>query len=249
MRTAPLVALGIVAYTIFVVATVPASFVAARVENRLRESVRIHEAHGTVWHGAARAEVAVPIGWLPIDSLAWRVQPAELLRGRIAFALDAQAAGLAAQGRIARGLASWHASGQANGDASFFTALSPLAGTWRPEGSLALSTDDFSWDEREARGTVQADWREAAVALSQVRPLGTYRATLRAEGATGKIDLATVDGPLRITGRGDLAFPSRFTFNGEARAQGPQAASLDPLLELLGPRRPDGARTLAWRSS
>jgi hypothetical protein len=58
-----------------------------------------------------------------------------------------------------------------------------------------------------------------------------------------------VDGPLRVTGQGDIAFPSRITFNGEARAQGTAASALDPLLDLLGPRRPDGARTLAWRSS
>jgi general secretion pathway protein N len=249
MRAAPLAALGIAAYVVFLGATVPASFVASQVEARARDRIRVHEAHGTLWHGAARAEVATAAGWIPIDNLAWRFQAARLLQGRLVFALDAQAAGLAAQGTLARGFAFWHVSGEANGDAGALASLSPLLANWRPEGRLAIRTDHFAWNDREARGSVQADWRDAAVALSQVRPLGTYRATLRAEGTGGKLEVATVDGPLRVTGTGDIVFPSRTTFNGEARAQGPAASSLDPLLDLLGPRRPDGARTLAWRSS
>lgn len=249
MRPAPLIALGIAAYAVFLAATVPARFAASRLEHNARGQVRVHEAHGTLWHGAARVEIATPAGPLNVDNLAWRFQPARLLQGRIAFAVDLQAAGLAAQGTLLRGISLWHVSGQANGDAAALAALSPLLSTWRPEGRLAIRSDGFAWNDREARGSVQADWTDAAVSLSQVRPLGTYRATLRAEGAAGKLDVATLDGPLRVMGHGDFAFPPRITFNGEARAQGPAAASLDPLLDLLGPRRPDGARTLAWRSS
>jgi general secretion pathway protein N len=243
------VALGIAGYAIFLVATVPASFVAARVASHVpRDRLRVHEAHGTLWHGAARLDVAAGPSWVPLDNLAWRLKPAELLGGRLAFAVDAQAAGLAAQGTLARGLSKWHAAGQASGPAASATALVPLLATWNPEGRLEMRTEGLAWDEREARGEALVEWRDAAVALSQVRPLGTYRATLRAEGATATLAVTTLDGPLRVTGRGDIAFPSRLTFEGEARAQGPSAPSLDPLLDLMGPRRPDGARSLAWRT-
>lgn len=248
MRTLPLVLLGVAAYATFVVATVPARFVAAQIEERARDRIRIHDATGTAWQGAARAELAVPGGWLPLDKLAWTLRPAELLRGRIALAVDAQAPGLAAQGTIARSAASWHAAGQANGNAAVAAAVVPLLSTFRPEGRVALRTEGFDWNDREARGEVQADWSDAALALAQVRPLGAYRATLRAEGASGKLSVATLDGPLRVTGQGDIVFPSGITFNGEARAQGPGASALEPLLDLLGPRRSDGARTLTWRS-
>jgi general secretion pathway protein N len=250
MRTAPLVALGIAAYAIFVAATVPARWVAAQAESRTRNTVRVHEANGTLWHGAARADVAIPgSGWLPMDNVAWRWQPAELLRGRLAFEVDAQASGLAARGTLARGLSMWHASGEASASAAFASTVAPILSTWRPEGRLALRTDGFAWDEREARGDVQAEWSDATIALSQVRPLGTYRASLHAEGTGAKLAVTTIDGALRLTGNGDIVFPSRFVFNGEARAQGPNAAALDPLLDLMGPRRPDGSRTLAWRTS
>jgi len=248
MRTLTLVVLGVVAYAAFLVATVPARFVAAQVQAHAGDRIRVHEAHGTAWHGAARADVAIPGGWLPLDNLAWRFLPSELARGRIAVALDAQAADLAAQATVARSASSWHVAGEANGNASFVSTIAPLLATWRPEGRIALRTQGFDWNDREARGDVQADWSDAALALSQLRPLGAYRATLHAEGPSGKLAVTTLDGPLRLTGQGDIVFPASITFNGEARAQGPAAASLDPLLDLLGPRRPDGARTLAWRS-
>ena len=248
MRPAPLAALGILAYIAFLAATIPATFVAARVQASVPDRVRVHEASGTLWHGAARVDIAAGGTWIALDNLAWRLRPAELLTGRLAFAIDAQASGAAAQGTLARSLSKWHASGQASAPAAFAATLLPLLGTWRPEGRIEARASDFAWDDREARGEAIAEWRDAAVALAQVRPLGSYRATLRAEGPGGKIDIATIDGPLRVSGHGEVAFPSRFTFDGEARAQGPQSAALDPLLDLLGPRRPDGARTLAWRS-
>lgn len=249
MRRAPLIAVGIAAYIAFVVATIPASFVAARVQANAPDRIRVHEASGTLWHGAARADVAAGPAWLPLDNLAWRLRPAELFSGRLAFAIDAQAAGATARGTLARGLSKWHASGEASAPASLAGTWLPLLATWRPEGRIDVRASDLAWDDREARGDAIAEWRDAAVALSQVRPLGSYRATLHADGSSGKLEIATLDGPLRVTGHGDLAFPSRFAFNGEARAQGPQATALDPLLDLLGPRRPDGARTLAWRSN
>jgi len=61
------------------------------------------------------------------------------------------------------------------------------------------------------------------------------------------VTISTVEGPLRITGQGTLAPPARFSFTGEARAEGPQAAALEPLLGRMGPARADGSRALEWR--
>jgi general secretion pathway protein N len=249
MRTAPLVALGVVAYAAFIVATVPARFVAAQIESRANGAVHMHEAHGTLWQGAAGVDVAIAGGRIALDNVAWRFLPAQLLQGRVAFAVDARSPALSGRGTIGRDVSSWHAAGEAAGDAAVASSVFPLLATWRPEGRVTRRSNGLTWDEREARGTAQAEWRGAAVALSQVRPLGTYRVTFDASGANGKLALATLDGPLRVSGSGEVVFPGRFTFNGEARAQGPAASSLDPLLALLGPRRPDGARTLAWRTS
>ena len=62
-----------------------------------------------------------------------------------------------------------------------------------------------------------------------------------------KVTLATTRGPLSLAGNGTLPLPGRFTFAGEARAEPGRERELEQLLDLLGPRRADGARTLAVR--
>jgi len=51
-----------------------------------------------------------------------------------------------------------------------------------------------------------------------------------------------------VSGEGTLEALARFAFSGEARGEGPDAAALTPLLDLLGPRRPDGSRALRFSS-
>jgi len=59
--------------------------------------------------------------------------------------------------------------------------------------------------------------------------------------------VTTIKGPLRVTGSGTASPSSGFTFKGEARGEGEAAKALEPLLDLMGPRRPDGARALELR--
>jgi hypothetical protein len=61
------------------------------------------------------------------------------------------------------------------------------------------------------------------------------------------LTVTTLEGPLRVTGHGTFSPPSRASFSGEARSEGDAARSLDALLDLMGPRRADGARSLELR--
>ena len=248
MRAAPLVLLGVVAYAAFAVATMPARFAAAQVEQRARNTLHVHDASGTIWHGAAHAQVDAGGARIALDNVAWRWLPAELLAGRMAFAIDARSGDAQATGVVARSVALWHARGSLDAPAAFAATAYPLLGTWRPEGRLAVRTDGIAWNDREARGEAVAEWRDAAIGLSDVRPLGSYRVNLHADGGAMKIDASTLQGALRIAGQGSLTPPGNFAFNGEARAEGPNARTLEPLLDRLGPKRADGARTLQWRT-
>jgi hypothetical protein len=44
-----------------------------------------------------------------------------------------------------------------------------------------------------------------------------------------------------------VEWPARITFNGEARAEAASAKALEPLLNILGPAKSDGARALEWQ--
>lgn len=237
--------LGLAAYAAFLAALTPASFVAARIEEATRGGLQLRDASGTIWNGKAAAVVATPAGPFAIDELQWRFLPARLLGGVALFAVEANTEDLKVAGEAGRGLGAWKvptlaASGTAAGTASFL----PLLAAWRPAGNLAIEASDLELRESELRGTARIRWSAAALGLSDVRPLGTYVAELRGEGGPAKITLTTVDGPLRITGGGTFSPPVRIAFKGEARAEGAAAAQLQPLLDLIGPRRADGARTI-----
>lgn len=248
MRPRSIAALAAVAYAVFLVATTPSSFVAGQLSAAAAGSVQFVETSGTLWNGSARARMLAAGGPLFLDRVDWRLVPARLSAGRIAFDVTAASRGLEARLQVARGFSDWEFRDvAASAEAAFLTAFLPWVARWRPEGTLAIAANAVTWNGREARGATRIEWRNAAVALSEVRPLGTYRIDARAEGGPAKLEVTTLDGPLKVSGQGTFTPPTRVAFSGEARAEGESAKALEPLLDLMGPRRPDGARALEWR--
>jgi general secretion pathway protein N len=248
VRAPGLVAIGLAAYSLFLVATMPASFVLARAQGALPGKFEVREASGSAWHGSAKVTLATPGGPVAVDRLEWHLKPSRPAAGRIAFDIAAEASGLKARAEGARTLGHWEANGlDARGDAPTMATLLPWLAPFRPEGVVAIASPRLATDGTELEGDARIEWRWAAVSLSDVRPLGTYRADVHAEGHAGRVRVTTLEGPLRITGEGTLTPPTRFAFTGEARAEGPQAAALEALLARLGPARADGSRALEWR--
>ena len=240
MRPLALAALGVIAYLAFLAASVPAAFVAVRVERESRGVVRIDEARGTLWHGQARAN------GLPLQ---WRFRAASLAAGRLGFDVHVDEPQLKATGEVGRGVRAWQVNDlRAQGSAGSVAALLPLLAPWRPEGTIAIDAPHLAWTPESVDGSAKLEWRGAALALSDVKPLGAYRAELTGAGSEARVALTSLEGPLRLTGNGTLTPAGRLGFKGEARAEGPNAAALQPLLDLLGPRQPDGSRAIGLRS-
>lgn len=243
MRLRTIAIVGIAAYAVFLVAMLPASMVARWIA--MPGVLELADARGTLWSGSARAVA----GSAQLDSLRWRFQPVQLAAARLAFTVDGRGSGLEAHGRIARGFGALEVRDlTVRGDAAALAAFAPLAAGWQPDGRLALDAPAILWDGREVRGTARLEWHDASIALSSVRPLGSYRAEARADGGPVKIAVTTLDGPLRISGNGTFTPPGALAFTGDARALPAAQAALDPLLNLMGARRPDGARTLEIRT-
>jgi len=244
MRARTIVLLAVAAYLAFLAATMPARWALARFQPP--PEVSLSDVQGTVWNGSAA--LALQAG-TPIANVRWHFLASRLASARIAYAIDAAGAALQAHGEVARGIGAVEARGvTARGDAAGVSALVPLAAAWRPQGEFLLDAPALAWDGRAVRGTARAEWREASLAISDVRPLGSYRVEVRADGGPARIEVSTLEGPLRIAGHGTFAPPGALAFSGEARAQGNAAAALEPLLDLLGPRRADGAHALDWRT-
>lgn len=240
--------LGLAAYAVFLLATLPARMVAATAAAASGGQVTLSQATGTLWNGAAHIDIATRTVALALDEVRWSFLPARLLSGRAAFSIEARTGALQAQCEAARSPMAWQVSDlRASGDASALAALFPLAAAWQPSGAIAIEAAQFSWDGERATGNATAEWRDAALSLSDARPLGTWRAQATADGPSIKVSLATTKGPLRLTGNGTLAIPGRVAFSGEARAEPGRERELEGLLNLLGPRRADGAHALVLR--
>lgn len=240
--------LGAAAYGAFLLATVPAAVVAARVASATRDEVRFSGISGTVWSGSARLAIAARGISLPVDEVRWDFLPSRLFTGRAAYAIEARAGEMRAQLEAARSPLAWQVRDlRASGDAAAFAPLFPLASAWQPTGAVTIEAPWLAWDGEHASGFATIEWHDAALALSEARPLGSWRAQASAEGKTGKIALETTRGPLRLAGNGTFAIPGRLAFSGEARAEAGRERELEPVLQLLGPPRADGARTLALR--
>lgn len=249
MRRVALAALGVAAYGVFLVASMPAAFLLERARAAQPGKFEVREAEGTAWSGRAQVDLVVPGGIVPVDRIAWRWRPARLAAGRLAFDIAAAASGVQARYEGARTLTRWEVRDlDVQADAAAMVAVLPWLAPWRPEGRVSIAAPHLTSDGAELRGTARVEWRAAAVGLSEVRPLGAYRADIQAEGHAGRFAVSTLEGPLRITGQGTLTPPARIAFSGEARAEGAQAPALEPLLNLLGPARPDGARALTWQA-
>ncbi|HUP29671.1 MAG TPA: type II secretion system protein N [Usitatibacter sp.] len=247
MRRAAIVVLGILAFLVFLVATVPASFVVSRFHRV--EAVQLSDVRGTLWDGAARARVLLPGGAVEIEELGWRFAPARLIAGRIAFDVVARDPRLDATLQLAHGLGGIEARDvKAKGDAALVGAALPLLATWRPEGRVVLEAPLLTWDERDLRGNARAEWQRAVLSFPDARALGTYVVEMRGDGGPMKVTLTTTEGLLRLAGEGTYSPPTRLALRGEARAQPAATDTLEPLLNLLGPRRADGARSFDWRT-
>lgn len=246
MRPLALAALGIAAYGAFLVATLPASFAIAH--GTPNDALVLEDVAGTVWHGSARATLARSRPAVTLDRLAWRFAPAALLRARLGFDVTSTDPRLQGTMRLTHGFDGFAAERvQVQAQAALASTLLPLVAPWRPTGTMTLAAPRLAWNGRdEIRGDATLEWRGATVSLPDAKALGTYRATLHGEGGPARVTLATVEGALALRGEGTLA-PPAFTFNGDARGEGPQAESVAPVLDLLGPRRADGSRELALR--
>jgi general secretion pathway protein N len=248
MRASSFAALGLAAYAVFLVATIPASYVAAQVTAAMSGRLELADAQGTFWNGSAKASVFPTRGGPTIDRIEWRFAPLRLFAGEVAFATRFSAARFHGSLDAGRSFAQWRArDAKIEGDASVLAAWIPILATWRPTGNIAVDAPSIVIEGQGVRGAATAEWRDASTSLSDVRPLGTYRANWSANDGPGKIAVTTLKGPLRVSGQGTTTPSLRFIFSGEARADPESAKALEPLLDLMGPRRPDGARALELR--
>jgi general secretion pathway protein N len=207
MRARTLIAaVGIPAYVVCLLLLTPATSMVNRIAAAIPPGLaHFSDARGTLWHGSLRAQLDGTGGSFACDEVAWRFIPWDLLQGRIAFNVKAQCADANGDVKLSRGWSGWEAKGVAASlKARALPAFFPLLAAWRPEGTITAISEAVRWDERELHGPVTLTWTNASVALSEVKPLGSYRLNAQGAGDTARLVLTTLEGTLRLAGQGEV---------------------------------------------
>lgn len=233
----------------------PAAWLAEGVAAATDRRLLLADARGSVWSGSAVAVLTGGPGSRDASALPGRLQ------WKLALGAGALHLTLAHEGCIAepwqiavepgfgRLRLRWPPGRTELGrwPAAWLAGLGLPFNALRPGGQLRLSSEALALESAQGRWRIQgrAELELLAFnsALAPLDTLGSYRLELNGDGAggdTARVQLATLQGPLRLQGSGQWAGP-KLRFRGEASAEPEARPMLNNLLNLLGPRRGDVA--------
>ena len=227
----------------------PAHWLASAIHKSSNGQVQLIDAQGTVWTGSARLLLSGGVGsrggaMLP-GHIDWRLRP-----GWLSF--NAQLAADCCTKVPLAGKLTWRwgktglqvTDGTSEWPAAVLAGLGTPWNTVHVEGVLQLVTRSLSvtWFEGRLASEGSAELTAMGVSsrLSPLKPMGTYRVTFTG-GAAAALALATLEGPLQLSGSGRWV-GSRLRFEGVASAAPEHEAALANLLNIIGRR--NGARSI-----
>lgn len=246
---------GALVAVLTVLAFLPASWLSVLVERQTNGQLALGDAEGTLWRGSAFIggapsgdEALTPL--LP-GRFTWRLSPLVLL-GQVDIELQNLQA-LSTSVQVRGGWNRWQISPAAvQLPAERLTGLGMPLNTIRPTGHIRLAWDTLLL-QRQSRtdrgdqmlnleGRLTLDMTDMASRLSPVRPLGAYRLKMDWYGQRANLDLETVQGPMLLSGSGNIN-AGHFQFSGRAEAAAGSEQELANLLNLLGLRRTENGKT------
>ncbi|MBE0621380.1 MAG: type II secretion system protein N [Burkholderiales bacterium] len=235
-----LIALGLAAYALALIATAPATLIDARLAQASAGGVRLAEARGTLWSGTGQIEIRDANRNSGIaKSIAWRIRPAYLLRGTLRYeiALDHTAQHFPVTISLS-GIEVTDADINLPAAALGLGApkLAPLGLT----GDMLLHIARLAIGRGAVHGNATLRWRDAGSAFTRISPLGDYELRFEGDGKAVRATLRTLQGPLQLDGQGSWASGRNPVFRGNARVPPPQLQQLAPLLRMIAVDRGEG---------
>ena len=201
-RLALYCAVGMLAYVVALVAMLPASWISRALERASQDKLLVRAPAGTLWAGSARVYARGRAGPpLELGELRWKTAWNGLLMAKLASdvafgaaerpvhvelspaGLSLQGLDLALPGRVL---------------ASFVPGLE----TFGPGGELRVRSESLRVDGDSILGLAEIEWRQVRLSRAPGLDLGSHVARLRGAGNRVDVELATLEGPLRLSGSG-----------------------------------------------
>lgn len=199
-------ALGLVfvclVYAATLVATIPAPWVSRAVERASNQELLLRDPAGTAWAGSGNLYARLRSGeLLDLGRLRWSSSPSSLFAGHLAADLALGVDGKPVRVEVSpsaitvRGLR-LELPGQ------MLAQFAPALGTVGPEGKLLLRSDSLRIEAGSILGLGAIEWRAVRLARVGGVDFGSHVARLRGGGEKVDIELGTIEGPTRLSGRG-----------------------------------------------
>jgi len=224
--------------------TLPAAWITPLFARATQGHVNLVEPDGSLWHGSAVLVLAAggadsgPGTLLP-GRIEWRTAFWPLFTGRVRMQMRQTEAMPDAVTLDATLRGSTLSAGELEVPASLLAGLGAPFNTLNLQGGVRLAWTDWRSFGKDAFGQLAVQLTEMSSSLSRVKPLGSYRVVLQAQGLAATIDLSTLKGPLLLNGHGTLGVGAT-AFQGTASSTPDARENLAGLLNLLGaPRGPD----------
>jgi general secretion pathway protein N len=222
----------VIALLFALAAQAPAAWLVAQAGDHLKGQVEIQNASGTIWRGSA--DVRHSASNLNIQSVRWRFQPAGLFALQWRYAVDASDAALAGSANAGFGFGSVTLSDSTlDMPARTASAVAPVLGTFSPDGRVLANIRSLQCKGDACSGDVALTWRDAAVALAELRPLGDYQIDAQLRDGNADFDVKTLKGTLRAAGKGQFQ-NGALRFTGELSAPPDQLPRVQGLMRLFG---------------
>jgi len=222
-RLALYCAAGALAYLVALSAMLPASWISRALERASQDRLLVRAPAGNLWAGNARVYARERSGPpLELGELRWKTAWSGLLAAKLASdvafgdaerpvhvelslaGLSVQGLDLALPGRVL---------------ASFVPGLETLG----PGGELRVRSESLRVDDDSILGVAEIEWRQVRLSRAPGLDLGSHVAKLRGAGSRVDIELATLEGPLRLNGKGSWNREAGLKMTGSAEhaAQAP----------------------------
>jgi general secretion pathway protein N len=219
-------AVGALVYLVALVAMLPASWISRAVERASQDRLLVRAPAGTLWAGSARLYARGRSGPpLELGELRWKTAWKELLTAKLASDVafgDAQRpvrVELSPGGLSVQGL-------DLALPGTVLASFVPGLETFGPAGELRLRSESLRLERDSVLGVAEVEWRHVRLSRTPALDLGSHVAKLRGAGSRVDIELATLEGPLRLNGKGSWNREAGLKMTGSAE----HAAQVSPEL-------------------
>jgi general secretion pathway protein N len=227
-------------------AVFPAAWVTPQFSKATQGRVNLIDPSGSLWHGSATLMLAagpdVSAATVLPGRVEWRTAFSPLLAGRVRVQLrqsEAMPDPVSIEASFDRATVS---AGGIAVPAALLTGLGAPFNTLDLRGDVRVAWTQWHLIRGNAFGSLTVTLGDIVSRASPVKPLGSYRVALQAQGAASTVDLSTLKGPLLLSGHGTIASGGT-SFHGEASSTPEARDNLAGLLILLG--RPTTPGTVA----